>query len=537
MDAERMRILEMLQQGRITAEQANRLLQAVEASHRTEPPTGQGSGQEPAAASAADWRGFGRELSERISGRVREALSKRIVGRTLTDLRVGGKGEMQNFTRVRITRSYLSRLEDGTVFHNFGEAVIADDVPEDLLHRKIGAYHNFGRTVGPAPLLRLLEDRGSNFGSFEQPGEEAEEEHDEESAEEATAAAAPARQMHEAVLASETTEDGWEKLVVRCHAGHLDFRGVEGDAFRLVACRPGKRGQSPPPGWEQKLPWSQEQQHSERCFVLGDPHDPSATADLTFRFEIPAEAAITAETGGGDIAAHSLAGELDLRTGGGQISCTDIEGDVKVDSGGGDLSLADIQGTVKATTGGGSISCRDLEGDVTAESGGGNLAFRDIQGAVAGTTGGGQIEVGDVEGDVTVETGGGDLALSDIQGSVRGKTGGGSIRATDLAEDVELETGGGDISCSDIAGSLSANTGSGKVRVADIAGDVAIENGGGDIVCSDVAGSVNATTGSGDIKVSDIAGDAELETGSGDIAMRDVQGEANATTRHGRVTR
>jgi hypothetical protein len=72
---------------------------------------------------------------------------------------------------------YLSRLQDGTTYINIGNTTVADDVPEELLARKIIAYHNVGNTTAPAPLAALLKSRcPTNFGSFSQPGEDEEEE-------------------------------------------------------------------------------------------------------------------------------------------------------------------------------------------------------------------------------------------------------------------------------------------------------------------------------------------------------------------------
>jgi hypothetical protein len=71
---------------------------------------------------------------------------------------------------------YLSRLQDGTTYINIGHTEVPADVPEDLLGRKILAYHNVGHTSAPAPLLALLRSRcPTAYGHFSEPGEEAEE--------------------------------------------------------------------------------------------------------------------------------------------------------------------------------------------------------------------------------------------------------------------------------------------------------------------------------------------------------------------------
>ena len=130
MQTERMRILEMLQQGRINAEQANRLLEALERSRPRE-----ARSQEPSPPGAAE----------------------------------PGARERANYSDFRLTRRNLSRMQDGTPYVNYGSLAIADDVPEELLERKIGDYVNYGKTTGPANLVAILEDRcTTNYGHFEE---------------------------------------------------------------------------------------------------------------------------------------------------------------------------------------------------------------------------------------------------------------------------------------------------------------------------------------------------------------------------------
>jgi len=77
-----------------------------------------------------------------------------------------------NFGRRTISRAFLERLEDNCSYENYGETIIADDVPEELLLRKIARYTNYGRTVGPAALIAAMEDRCiNNYGVFEEAGE------------------------------------------------------------------------------------------------------------------------------------------------------------------------------------------------------------------------------------------------------------------------------------------------------------------------------------------------------------------------------
>lgn len=71
------------------------------------------------------------------------------------------------------THDYISRLADGATYVNIGATSIAADVPEDLIDRKIAAYHNIGQTTGPEPILALLRSRcATNMGEFSPPASE-----------------------------------------------------------------------------------------------------------------------------------------------------------------------------------------------------------------------------------------------------------------------------------------------------------------------------------------------------------------------------
>ncbi len=78
-------------------------------------------------------------------------------------------GEISNYGKRVLTRAFLERIDDGSSYENYGETIIAADVPEELLFRKIARYTNYGKTIGPTRLLAVLEERcRENYGSFEE---------------------------------------------------------------------------------------------------------------------------------------------------------------------------------------------------------------------------------------------------------------------------------------------------------------------------------------------------------------------------------
>lgn len=173
MKAERMRILEMLEQQKITAAQANELLSALETSAPGDRRSADETPHTPQPlrlSGGAGWAAFGQSVAQQV----RNALAG------LPGHAPGEQGpQRENFGAATVTNDVLSRMEDGTSYTNFGELTIADDVEQDLLDRKIGKVTNFGEVTGPAELLSMLEARcETNFGEFAGEGARAGAEHE-----------------------------------------------------------------------------------------------------------------------------------------------------------------------------------------------------------------------------------------------------------------------------------------------------------------------------------------------------------------------
>lgn len=153
MQNERMRILTMLHEGRLTPEQADQLLQALGAGEQTQQ-----------AQTAARPRSAASCSGAAIGDMVDSALSAAF-----------GPSGRANYAPYKLTERRLSRWPDGVTYSNFAVLTISPDVPEELLRRKIARFVNFGQVVAPQPLLDALEDVcDENFGSFEEPEEAVE---------------------------------------------------------------------------------------------------------------------------------------------------------------------------------------------------------------------------------------------------------------------------------------------------------------------------------------------------------------------------
>ena len=165
MEDERRRILEMLQNGKVTVEQAVELLQALDESRQADAAAAQAGTQGGPAAGPGGLAQLGRSIADSV-------------GRAF-----GGVGGRANFSTARLTEAALSRMQDGTSYTNFGQLAVPEDVPAELLAQKIGSITNFGLVTAPEHLIAVLEERcEANFGSFERGGGEDQEQKEESSA-------------------------------------------------------------------------------------------------------------------------------------------------------------------------------------------------------------------------------------------------------------------------------------------------------------------------------------------------------------------
>ena len=303
MEAERRKILEMLQQGQLTVEQAEGLLEALEQSREAESPTPPEPEVRPAPRTV-DWRDFKTDLkvtlAQQIKGNIAQAL-KDIPGMRGIQASAGA-----NFNTATFTRVFLERLSDGASYTNFGVLRVAEDIPEDLLRAKIADFTNFGTVHGPRRLLQILQDRcSSNLGGFAEDAESGE-----PTPAPSPAAAASPRKDETAITGWELA-GGWrdwpfhgqyQELVVECQAGHLQFEGVESGSLELAVRKPPRFARRPTEDWAGGLHIVARQEGDRLVFELGDPENRRETEGVTFRFGVPPGVSVTADTGGGTMA-------------------------------------------------------------------------------------------------------------------------------------------------------------------------------------------------------------------------------------------
>jgi len=184
---------------------------------------------------------------------------------------------------------------------------------------------------------------------------------------------------------------------------------------------------------------------------------------------------------------------------------------------------------VTARTGGGNLAVHDIDGPVEANTGGGNVSLDDIGGSINASSGGGTVDVGSARSDVKVETGGGNISLGSINGLVYARSGGGSIHVNSGRQNVTLETGGGHIMVSSCGGDLTVETGGGNITAERVGGKASLKTGGGAIRLNSAKGMVDAASGGGSVELYHLLGGARAETGSGRITAEFVGRGADFT--------
>ena len=185
---------------------------------------------------------------------------------------------------------------------------------------------------------------------------------------------------------------------------------------------------------------------------------------VDFHVQVPRDLQqVRADTEGGSLSLHNLAGRVMAHSGGGSISLGDIAGETTADTGGGSIDVADSANLLNLRTGGGSIKITGSKGKVNASTGGGSISVGGASQAVTVSTGGGSVQVQQCGSELYVSTGGGSINVGDVSGRAKMITGGGSIKLTSASGPVVANTGGGGIELYKLMQGARAETGAGPI--------------------------------------------------------------------------
>jgi beta-lactamase regulating signal transducer with metallopeptidase domain len=171
---------------------------------------------------------------------------------------------------------------------------------------------------------------------------------------------------------------------------------------------------------------------------------------IDYEIAAPADAALTASSGSGDIKDEGVGAGAKFSTGSGNIVATGLQSGFKAETGSGDISVENGGGgDAKVSSGSGDIAVKGVRGALVAETGSGNISAEGTPAtAWRLATGSGNIELAPSNAPVTLDasTGAGSISsgramttqISSNRHRVHAELNGGGVT-------VRLETGSGDI--------------------------------------------------------------------------------------------
>ncbi|GAB3961651.1 DUF4097 family beta strand repeat-containing protein [Actinoallomurus acanthiterrae] len=137
--------------------------------------------------------------------------------------------------------------------------------------------------------------------------------------------------------------------------------------------------------------------------------------------------------------------DLHASSGLGSIHCEGRLGDCELSSGAGGIWIEDAR-TLQAKTGGGDVTAGRVAGDVKITTGVGEVRLRHADGAVTIKTSSGATWVGEAAGDIQIRSASGDIVIDRAHADIEAKTSAGKIRIGEVSQGtVVMQTSAGQL--------------------------------------------------------------------------------------------
>jgi DUF4097 and DUF4098 domain-containing protein YvlB len=253
------------------------------------------------------------------------------------------------------------------------------------------------------------------------------------------------------------------------------------------------------------------------------------TVDIELR--VPRSVLVRASTTFGDVQASALDGRVEAVTRTGALRLNDLGGDVRGETVSGELRLERILGAVTVATQSGSISANSIQRGLSANTASGQVTAVGIEGgrveckSVSGDVKAERIGM-EAPLDITVESVSGDVSLIQASGNIALKAVSGDVTTSGIKTTrLQAQTVSGDVGLHLIeafSGTMQVNTVSGDVEIALVEGSnlrASLSTTSGELRCDHDAHEVVATerlwtgqigTGAGTLNVQTISGDAHI---------------------------
>lgn len=260
---------------------------------------------------------------------------------------------------------------------------------------------------------------------------------------------------------------------------------------------------------------------------------PDAFRDGTVDIElhVPKSALVRASTTYGEVEISGIDGRVEAVTRVAPLRLHDLGGDVRGETVSGELRLERILGAVTVATQSGSISASGIQRGLSANTASGEVTASSIEGGrveCKSVSGDVKVERVGLEAplDITVESVSGDVTLTEAHGNIALKAVSGDVTTSGIrTARLQGQTVSGDVSLKlteVFSGTMQVNTVSGDVEVALVEGSnlrTSLSTTSGDLRCDFDAHSVVATerlwtgqigTGAGTLNVQTISGDVRI---------------------------
>ena len=217
---------------------------------------------------------------------------------------------------------------------------------------------------------------------------------------------------------------GLNRVNIRCGAGSLTVRGVEGTDHIKVAAMIESEGADK--GEFQLLVNKLIQLDLKRKYddarLISTAEIPPLT-DIETRIhltvQLPVNMNVRIIDGSGAIEISNIIGNLFIDDDSGAVNATNITGRVLIKDGSGNIEIEDVQGGLEIIDGSGEINVQRVTGDVTINDASGGIEVNDIGGSVLVSDGSGNIDIYRVNKNVFIrEAGSGELDIDGVQGQV-----------------------------------------------------------------------------------------------------------------------
>jgi len=253
------------------------------------------------------------------------------------------------------------------------------------------------------------------------------------------------------------------------------------------------------------------------------------TADLLVR--IPSQGSIEVHTAFGEVRAEAVGGALNVRTISGSVFVEEIGGAATIASTTGDIEAKGVSGAVTINTKSGSIRAEDLRRGAALSSVSGDVHAAQVEG--------GALEARSVSGDVRVEQAGiqtpVDLRMESVSGDIHLEHAHGNLSLRTVSGDITAEAlEVGTLACETVSGDVRLyldHPFSGSLTTTTVSGDVTVRippeshfrfsltTASGDIACDHPSSDVNKAPNSSSGVVGTGAGQVVIQTRSGDVRL------------------